>query len=156
MRVQLYWIILIDRSEVWITWITLNTFTTYTDQKHLREECWTCFFETFPVGPNRSIEFWTEISGNFGWMDRAPSFPGRTGWNFGWMDRALGFFSLASHACEAHAVRARKTLTLRFTDFFTDFEEKTDCFAVYCIKNVKVDFLSCNDMIGYHIRKLAY
>ena len=29
------------------------------------------FFETFPVGPNRSIEFWTEISGNFGWMDRA-------------------------------------------------------------------------------------
>ena len=31
----------------------------------------TRFFETFPVGPNRSIEFWTEISGNFGWMDRA-------------------------------------------------------------------------------------
>ena len=27
---------------------------------------WTRFFETFPVGPNRSIEFWTEISGNFG------------------------------------------------------------------------------------------
>ena len=24
------------------------------------------FFETFPVGPNRSIEFWTDISGNFG------------------------------------------------------------------------------------------
>ena len=24
------------------------------------------FFETFLVGPNRSIEFWTEISGNFG------------------------------------------------------------------------------------------
>ena len=24
------------------------------------------FFETFPVGPNRSIEFWTEISENFG------------------------------------------------------------------------------------------
>ena len=32
---------------------------------------WTRFFETFLVGPNRSIEFWTEISGNFGWMDRA-------------------------------------------------------------------------------------
>ena len=27
-------------------------------------------------------------------------------------------------------LRARKTLTPRFTDFFTDFEEKTDCFAV--------------------------
>ena len=27
---------------------------------------WTSFFETFLVGPNRSIEFWTEISGNFG------------------------------------------------------------------------------------------
>ena len=28
----------------------------------------------FPVGPNRSIEFWTEISRKFGWMDRAPCF----------------------------------------------------------------------------------
>ena len=36
---------------------------------HLKR--WTRFFETFPVGPNRSIEFWTEISGNFGWMYRA-------------------------------------------------------------------------------------
>ena len=27
--------------------------------------------------------------------------------------------------------RARKTLTPRFTDFFTDFEKKPDCFAVY-------------------------
>ena len=34
-------------------------------------------------------------------------------------------------ACEARALRARKTLTPRFTDFFTDFERKTDCFAVY-------------------------
>ena len=33
-------------------------------EDHLKR--WTCFFETFPVGPNRSIEFWTEISGNFG------------------------------------------------------------------------------------------
>ena len=37
-------------------------------EDHLKR--WTSFFETFPVGPNRSIEFWTEISGNFGWMDR--------------------------------------------------------------------------------------
>ena len=37
---------------------------------HLKR--WTSFFETFLVGPNRSIEFWTGISGNFGWMDRAP------------------------------------------------------------------------------------
>ena len=28
------------------------------------------------------------------------------------------------------ALRARKTFTPRFTDFFTDFEKKTDCFAV--------------------------
>ena len=34
-------------------------------------------------------------------------------------------------ACEARALRARKTLTPRFTDLFTDFEKKTDCFAVY-------------------------
>ena len=33
-------------------------------------------------------------------------------------------------ACEARALRARKTLTTHFTDFFTDFEKKTDCFAV--------------------------
>ena len=35
-----------------------------------------------------------------------------------------------SEACEARALRACKTLTPRFTDFLTDFEEKTDCFAV--------------------------
>ena len=34
------------------------------------------FCETFPVGPNRSIDFWTEISGHFGRMDRAHSVPG--------------------------------------------------------------------------------
>ena len=34
-------------------------------------------------------------------------------------------------ACETRARRARKTLTPRFNDFFTDFEKKTDCFAVY-------------------------
>ena len=28
------------------------------------------------------------------------------------------------------AENARKTLTPRFTNFFTDFEKKTDCFAV--------------------------
>ena len=42
--------------------------------------------------------------------------------------------ALASHAlpaCEARVLRARKTLTPRFNDFFTDFEKKTDCFAVY-------------------------
>ena len=41
-------------------------------------------------------------------------------------------------ACEARALRARKTLTPRFTDFLTDFEKKTDCFAVYyksCLTN---------------------
>ena len=43
-------------------------------EDHLKR--WTRFFETFPVGPNRSIEFWTEISGNFGRMDRAPNYRG--------------------------------------------------------------------------------
>ena len=40
-------------------------------------------------------------------------------------------------ACEARAVRAHKTLTPRVTDFFTDFEEKTDCFAVYLCSETK-------------------
>ena len=38
--------------------------------------------------------------------------------------------SHAIRACEARAPRARRTLTPRFTDFFTDFERKTDCFTV--------------------------
>ena len=53
------------------------------------------------------------------------------------------FFFLASHAlraCEARALRARKTLTVRFTDFFSDFEKKTDCFAVYIL--IKSFFLA--------------
>ena len=41
------------------------------NQKVVHLKRWTRFFETFPVGPNLSIEFWTEICGNFGWMDRA-------------------------------------------------------------------------------------
>ena len=43
----------------------------------------------------------------------------------------------ASLACEARAIHARKTLTPRFTDFFTDFEKKTDFFAVY---NSTIDY----------------
>ena len=51
----------------------------------------------------------------------------------GWKQRARLFF-LSPHtpygrACEARALRARKTLTLRFTDFFTDFEKKTRLFG---------------------------
>ena len=30
-------------------------------------------------------------------------------------------------------LRARETLTPCFTDFFTDFEKTTDCFAVYIL-----------------------
>ena len=43
-------------------------------------------------------------------------------------------FFLSPHTPVRHvrlAPFARKTLTPRFTDFFTDFEKKTDCFAVY-------------------------
>ena len=36
-------------------------------------------------------------------------------------------------AREASAFPARKTFVPRFTDFFTDFKKKTDCFAVYFI-----------------------
>ena len=47
-------------------------------------------------------------------------------------------FSLASHAlraCEARALRASKTLTPHFADFSSDFEKKTDCFAVYVMSD---------------------
>ena len=45
-------------------------------------------------------------------------------------------------ACKARALRALKTLTSRFTDFFTDFEKKTDCFAVYFSKKKLCWFVS--------------
>ena len=54
-----------------------------------------------------------------------------------------GFFSLASHdllACEARALRARKTLTPRFTDFFTDFEKKNRLFGSLSNKKTKGQF----------------
>ena len=68
-------------------------------------------------------------------------------------------------ACEARELRARKSLTPRFTDFFTDFEKKTDCFAVYLyvvslttvwmldeglqmIQEVIIDFLSAFVTLG--------
>ena len=43
---------------------------------HLKRWIMDQFFSKllFPVGPNRSIEFWTEISRKFGWMDRASCF----------------------------------------------------------------------------------
>ena len=62
------------------------------------------------------------------------------------------FFSLASHAlrtCEARALRARKPLTPRFTDFFTDFEKKTDCFAVY--EEIEPTFHMYSTQIAYRV-----
>ena len=45
------------------------------------------------------------------------------------------FFFLSPHTpervCVTGALRARKTLTPRFSDFFTNSEKKTDCSAVY-------------------------
>ena len=43
--------------------------------------------------------------------------------------------SHARRACEARALPARKTLTPRFTDFFTDFEKKNRlfCSLFFCI-----------------------
>ena len=38
-----------------------------------------------------------------------------------------------AETCEVCALRARKNLSPRFTDFFTDFQKKTDCFAVYSL-----------------------
>ena len=51
-------------------------------------------------------------------------------------ERDLGRDALSPHrASEARALRAPETLTARFTYFFTDFEKKTDCFAVYLISD---------------------
>ena len=56
------------------------------------------------------------------------------------------------------ALGARKTLTPRFTDFFTDFEKKTDCFAVYyfpTIFHITKSGLSLNNkeiLSGEHVK----
>ena len=50
---------------------------------------------------------------------------------------------LCTRACEARALRACKTLTPRFTDFLTDFEKKTDCFAVYERESMNGMYLKC-------------
>ena len=59
----------------------------------------------------------------------------------------LGFFS-SPHTLYGRVRLARfalKTLTSRFTDFFTDFEKKTDCFAVYWKEHFS-QFLSEKDV----------
>ena len=66
----------IIRQNLWATFFSLKRsiqpkFQPVRPGKVVHLKRWTRFFETFRVGPNRSIEFWTEISGNFGWMDRA-------------------------------------------------------------------------------------
>ena len=84
-----------------------------------------------------------------------------------WKTDSRFFFSLASHAlrarvCEARALLARKTLAPHFTDFFPDFEKKTDCFEVYvksgsghglywCSKVVSREFTcnKCNIILDY-------
>ena len=38
-----------------------------------------------------------------------------------------------TRACEARALRVCNTLSPSFSDFLTDFEKKTDCFAVYSV-----------------------
>ena len=55
---------------------TTNIQTGPTGQSGLPFEVDQFFCETFLVGPNRSIDFCTEISGNFGRMDRAHSVQG--------------------------------------------------------------------------------
>ena len=45
-------------SKVWK--VDLDRRVTAICMKHCKR--WTSFFETFPVGPNQSIEVWTEIS----------------------------------------------------------------------------------------------
>ena len=74
---------------------------------HLKR--WTSFFEIFGVGPNRSIEFWTEISGNFGWMDRAQHIQKSRTSNF--VRRTFYCYAMVSTAgfyCDSRAHNGRK------------------------------------------------
>ena len=57
---------------------------------------------------------------------------------------------LASRAREARKLLARETLAQRFTDFFTEFGEKTDSFAIYCGK------ISLNTFLAPLVLKILY
>ena len=50
-----------DRSEFWARSIQPK-FQPVRPGKGVYLKRWTRFFETFPVGPNRSIEFWTGLN----------------------------------------------------------------------------------------------
>ena len=56
-----------------------------------------------------------------------------------------GFFS---RACEARELRARKTLTSRFTDFFTDFEKKNRRFCSLGQKRL-LNFVLANYLLSF-------
>ena len=58
-----------NKQIVKVTWGAIHSTKLPTGVVHLKR--WTSFFETFPVGPNRSIAFWTEISGKFGKTNHA-------------------------------------------------------------------------------------
>ena len=53
---------------------------------------------------------------------------------------------------EARALRARETLTSRFSDFFTDFEKTTDCFAVYRGRNFRVGVSKTRGRVRVRVR----
>ena len=50
-------------------------------------------------------------------------------------------FFFSRRACEARALRARMTLTARFTDFFTDFEKKSRLFCSLCATKRSFDLI---------------
>ena len=81
---------------------------------HLKR--WTRFFETFPVGPNRSIEFWIEISGNFGRMDRTQFFPRSNAWelNTNLIPRAYSPFKMADWTQAKITARYKKVVSTVF------------------------------------------
>ena len=56
---------------------------------------------------------------------------------------------------KVRALCARKTLTTGFTDFFTDFEKKTDCFAVYFKYNILLNYILKHSHIEYIKPKYA-
>ena len=53
-----------------------------------------------------------------------------------------------SRACEARELRARKTLTSRFTDFFTDFEKKNRLFCSLGQKGL-LNFFLTNYLLSF-------
>ena len=106
----------------------LPTFLLFRDRRSVAQQCWICLHSSSNiVGVVHAHYVWfTKTYGLYPSHDAMHVLDCKT----------VRIFTYSSTREQARALRTRKTLTPRLTDFFTDFEKKTNCFAVYACPNI--------------------